>query len=447
MSRPRSVGHPWRLVAPAVFVMAWGGNHFTPLLHLYEQVGHYQPWQANLLLGTYVLGLVPGLLVAAAISDRHGRRRVLLGGLVVSVVGNLVLAVSLQSFPLLCLGRALAGAGVGVAMAVGTSWIKELSSPPFDAGATPSAGARRPALTLTLGFGLGAGVTGALAQWAPMPTRLPFLLHVVLGLVALGWLMRAPETLVGSASTPAEGPWWHDLRVPAAGHRLFTSVIVPVAPWIFAAAGVAYAIVPAVEAPSLGEWSTLYATVLTVATLGAGAAVQGVVGTIERITGGRALLVGMALMTTGMVTAVIAALEANPVLGLVVAVLLGVAYGITVVAGLMVVQRIASPTELAGLTGVYYAIAYAGFLLPAVLAGLLPVAGYQWSLLVVAVACGSCWGTAARNLRRRNSVGLRDGRHVELRHPHRGHLGEREPVVPLPAQHLLGSSDLSDALQ
>ena len=41
----------WILPAPTAFVLAWGGNHFTPLLHMYEQLGGYADWQANLLLG------------------------------------------------------------------------------------------------------------------------------------------------------------------------------------------------------------------------------------------------------------------------------------------------------------------------------------------------------------------------------------------------------------
>src|SRR5699024_8359433 len=34
----------WLAVAPTGFVLAWGGNHFTPLLHVYETVGGYAPW-------------------------------------------------------------------------------------------------------------------------------------------------------------------------------------------------------------------------------------------------------------------------------------------------------------------------------------------------------------------------------------------------------------------
>ncbi len=389
----------WARVAPTVFVLAWGGNHFTPLLHLYENLEHYSPWQANLLLGMYVFGLIPALLVAAAISDQHGRKPVLIAGLIAGVAGSALLALGLHNFVLLCAGRALAGAGVGVAMSVGTSWIKELSTPPFDPTPPAGAGARRPSLTLTLGFGIGAGVTGLLAQWAPAPGQLPYLVHIVFGVVCFAPLLGAPETL--GPEKRATGPWWRDLRVPAAGHARFTGLVIPAAPWVFAAAGVAYAIMPAIAAPRLGDWTTLYATVLTVLTLGSGALIQPFVTRIDTRTGGRALAIGLGLMTLGMGLAVIATLVAEPAFALAVAIVLGIAYGITVVAGLTHVQAIATERDLAGLTGVYYSLTYSGFLLPTLLAALLPVAPYAISLTVVALACGTCLAVVATRSGRR----------------------------------------------
>ncbi|WP_413544108.1 MFS transporter [Citricoccus nitrophenolicus] len=407
MSRVRTA--PWLRVAPAVFLLAWGGNHFTPLLHVYEEIGHYSPWQANLLLGMYVFGLIPGLLVAAAVSDRYGRRPVLVAGLASGALGSILLACGLESMGLLSVGRLLAGLGVGAAMSVGASWIKELSSPPHEARAPDGAGARRPSLTLTLGFALGAGVTGSLAQWGPAPAQTPYAVHLALTVLAALPLLRAPETRGTAMLTPASGaeapastagPWWQDLRVPSVGHRRFTRIVLPAAPWVFAASGVAYAVVPAVVAPNLGEWATLYATVMTVLTLGCGAAVQPFVAGIDRRTRGRALSIGLALMSAGMLLAVVAGILRAPAFALLVGVVLGSAYGITVVSGLAHVQAIAAPGDLAGLTGIFYAVAYSGFLLPTLLAALLPVSPYPASLAVVALACLGCLAVVATSLAR-----------------------------------------------
>lgn len=394
----RRAASMWLLPAPAVFFCAWGGNHFTVLLHLYEQLGGYRAWQVNLLLGTYVAGLIPGLLVASAISDRYGRKPVLIAGTAASILASALLGAALHDFVLLCAGRALAGAGVGVAMSVGTSWIKELSSPPFDPHAGTTAGARRPSLTLTLGFGLGAAATGALAQWAPDPAELPYVVHGLLATASLVVLLWAPESLPREARS-TEHPWWHDLRIPSVGHRRFTGLVLPAAPWVFAAAGVAYAVMPSIVDDKLGRWDTLYATALTVITLGTGALVQNAVPRINRATHGRGLVVGLTVMFGGMLLAVVASIVRSPVLALFVAVTLGAAYGICIVAGLIHVQAIATANDLAGLTGVYYSLSYAGFLLPTILALALPVAPYSVTLGCVAGICLVSLGLVTRNSR------------------------------------------------
>ncbi|MGO1677365.1 MFS transporter [Brevibacterium aurantiacum] len=375
----------WLRVVPAMFLLAWGGNHFTPLVHMYEEDGGYAVWQANLLLGMYVGGLIPGLLVASALSDRRGRKPILVAGMIAAIVGSVLLGLGFDLFWLLCVGRVLAGVGVGVAMSVGTSWIKELSFPPFDHKAGITAGARRPALTLTVGFAMGAAVTGCLAQWGPLPEMIPYAVHAVLSIAALIIVCTAPETLTREHRSVQH--WWRGLRIPLVGHRTFIRLIIPAAPWVFAAAGVAYAVMPALVQNALGEWTTMYATVLTVVTLGAGALVQNLVPRINKWTGGRALVVGLTFMTIGMGLAVVAALVADPIVAFVVAIVLGIAYGICVVAGLVIVQAIAEPKDLAGITGVYYSLAYSGFLLPTVLAALLPVMPYSVSLGAVALVC------------------------------------------------------------
>jgi len=388
---------PWHLAAPALFVMAWGGNHFTPLLHMYETLGHYSTVTADLFLGFYVVGLVPGLLLAGALSDRHGRKPLVVAGVLAGIVASILLGLGFSSEVVICLGRFLAGLSVGVAMSVGTAWIKELSSAPFDLVARPTAGARRPALTLTVGFGLGAGVSGVLAQWGPLPTLLPYAVHIVLSLLILPRLLRTPETVPRSR---VHSSLWLDLQVPLAGHRRFLRVVLPTAPWVFGAAGIAYAMMPKLVESQLGELNLAFATLLTVVTLGTGALVQPQVSRLNSITNGRALLVGMGLMLTGILSAVGTAVTLSPVLALITGILLGAAYGITVVAGLVEIQRISTATDLAGITGVYYSLTYLGFLLPVLCASLTEFASYPTMLSLLAVVCAGCLALTAVGLRR-----------------------------------------------
>jgi hypothetical protein len=94
----------------------------------------------------------------------------------------------------------------------------------------------------------------------------------------------------------------------------------------------------------------------------------------------------------GVLSAVVADVG-SPWLGLLDAVLLGAAYGIAMVSGLLEIQRITAPNgvaDLAGLTGVYYAAAYAGFLLPSALATVAGIAPYTALLSVVALITLGC---------------------------------------------------------
>lgn len=393
--------HPlasWLRVAPTGFVLAWGGNHFTPLLHVYETLGGYAPWQANLLLGMYVMGIVPGMLLAAALSDRYGRKPLTIAGLLAAMIASSLLAAGMGSFVVLCAGRVLAGIGVGVGMSVGSSWIKELSDPAHDATATAISGAKRSSLTLTLGFAIGAGVTGSLAQFAPLPGQLPYAAHLLLCLLAAAALLTAPESL--PRELRARGSLRDDLRVPSAAHPVFMRLVLPAAPWVFAAAGVAYAILPSTVEDRIGDSATIYATALTVLTLGVGALAQGTVGLLNRLTRGRALLVGMSGMTAGMILAAVASDLHSPVMVVGVAALLGASYGVCVVAGLIIAQSLATPRDLAGITGVYYSLSYLGFLLPTILAALTPVLPYTGGLVIVAVVCALCLLMVGLGLRR-----------------------------------------------
>jgi MFS family permease len=388
----------WQLAAPALFAMAWGGNHFTPLLHMYESLGHYSVVMADLFLGFYVVGLVPGLLLAGALSDRYGRKPLTLAGVILGILASILLGLGFSSGIMLSAGRLLAGLSVGVAMAVGTAWLKELSSPPFDKQAGQTAGARRPALTLTIGFGLGAGVAGALAQWGPIPTLSPYVVHIVLSLLVIPRLLKAPETV---PRYRAHRPFWQDLAVPLAGHRRFVRVIAPSAPWVFGAAGIAYAIMPTLVKDQLGSLNLAYATLLTVVTLGTGALMQPQVARINRITGGRALSVGMSVMLLGVGLSVATAIVLSPVLAFLTAVVLGAAYGVSIVAGLVEIQKISTPADLAGITGVYYSLTYVGFLLPVAFAWLNAVASYTVLLSILFGVCALCLALVANGMRRR----------------------------------------------
>ncbi|MGF0114968.1 MFS transporter [Promicromonospora sp. Marseille-Q5078] len=359
----------WKGVFGTLFVCSWAGNQFSPVLLMYEDVHGYGDATVNAFLGVYVLGLAPALLVAGALSDRHGRRPVMFVAVVSAMAASAVLAFGALGPVPIYVGRLLSGITVGTAMAVGTSWLKELSQTPFDRSADAGSGARRASLAFTLGSGLGALVAGGLAQWGPWPEELPYLVHLVVTAPFLLLVRRVQET---STTGGVDGPWWAQLRVPTAAHRRFRRVVLVVAPWIFAVAALTYGYAPVLLREQAGDLGVAYATLLTVVALGVAAVVQPAAKRLDAVDSARGLTVAAAVLTVAVACVGLVVTSGSLWWGVGAAVVGGAGMGVGLSSGLLEVQRIAGRRDLAGLTGVFYAVAYAGFLAPAVMAAITP---------------------------------------------------------------------------
>jgi len=136
----------WRRAAFALFAVGWGANHFTALLPIYRRALGLPDTALTAIFGVYLFGLAPGLLLGGPLSDRYGRRPVLLVSVGLSLAGSLTLiagtpgavgAVALYA------GRLLTGVAAGGTFAAGSAWVKELST-----GADAGSGARRAAISL-----------------------------------------------------------------------------------------------------------------------------------------------------------------------------------------------------------------------------------------------------------------------------------------------------------
>lgn len=358
----------WRGVALALATVAWGGNQFTPLLVMYRQHSGFSNQAVTVLLAAYVVGIIPALLLGGPLSDRYGRRPLMYPAAPIAALGSLLLAAGADSEPLLFVGRMLSGVALGLGMAVGTSWLKELR---------PSSGASLASTSLTAGFAVGAGVAAALAQFAPWPTGLAYVLHILLAVVATLLLIGTPETRAPRAVVDRpRRRLLDDLIVPAARQRRFALVVLPMAPWIFGFAGSAYAILPNL----LLGWSKGLATGLSglhcLIALGCGILVQPLGRRLGSYGATVAIGAGLGVGLVGLLLGGVAIVLMAPAAFLAAAAVLGCGYGLLMVSGLGEVQRLAGPDDLAGLTAVFYSLSYLGFFVPAVLAALSSELGY-----------------------------------------------------------------------
>lgn len=386
----------WRWPALSMFAVGYGANQFVPLLAVYRRDLGLSDAAATAVFGIYALGLVPGFLIGGPASDRYGRRRIMIGFAALSLLASAVLITGHWGVAGLYAGRLLTGVVSGTVFTVGTAWVKELSE--SDSGAA----ARRSALALTSGFGIGPLVAGPLAQWAPLPTVLPYLVHLLLGGLALALLPRAGETRpAGSASRglPRLVP-----QVATAGR--FPRVVAPMAPWVFGSVTVVFTTLSAHGAGSLPGLGMAFPGFLAAFTLTAGLGGQRWGQRLHEAAatgprGARAAPVGLAIVTVGYLAAALATSRPGIATVTVAAFVLGCGYGVCLVAGLREVQQLAAPAELGGLVAVYYSLAYLGLAIPYLLALAAPHIGYPGALTVTAGAAALTLVGVLLNGRRR----------------------------------------------
>lgn len=352
----------WLAPGLALAVMGWGANQFAPLIVLYEHRLGLTAAALNGIFGLYALGLIPALFVGGRLSDRIGRRPVVLVSLAVSAVGTCLLIVGGHWVGALVAGRTLSGVANGLAFGTGAAWVKELSSNAAD----PGTGPRRATIAMTIGFCAGPVVSGILAQWVAAPTVVPYLPHLALLAIAVLAVRRAGELPPAAIAAPIRLAG-NDSGYPDRHHSVLTHfllVLIPFAPWVFGTAAIALAYLPTLIAPDVAGHAMAFSAVATGITALAGVLVQPLLRRIHRPDTAQLLLISMVTVIASIAVAAWAAQIRSPWMVLAASVLLGVAYGCTQFCGLAEVQHLVEPRSLGTATAVYQILSYIGFSFP-----------------------------------------------------------------------------------
>ena len=208
----------------ALLIFTMGTSIVTPLFPLYQQDFNLTDGQVTLLFAAYTLTVVPTMLVMGGVSDRIGRRKVMFPAMVCITAASLVMAFA-TNVEMLFLGRILQGLAIGSFLGVGTAFIVDHARIGEKAWAAVVAG-----LAFRLGFGLGPGMAGVVAQHSSNPTRTPFEIHVGLMVFAFIAFAVTPETirrLPKHASAP--GIWRIQVGVPEGQMPGFATFLAPAA--------------------------------------------------------------------------------------------------------------------------------------------------------------------------------------------------------------------------
>ena len=351
LPRPAAFGAV-ALILGAVLVAA---SAPTPLYLVYQQRFGFTPTTLTVVFAVYALALIAALLLTGALSDRVGRRPVLLAALAAIAASMVVFALA-GSVSWLMVARVLQGMGTGVATGTLSATLLDLQPRP---GTGPVVSSAAPS------FGLAAGalLAGALVQHGPAPRQLVFWLLFAVFVAAAAVVLAVPETV------PYDPAWVHALRphvgVPAAARAIFLTVG-PLVAAAWALAGFYLSLGPSLATLLSGSADRLVSSLPAVALFGAGGLATVLT---TRWPPRRALLTGSPLLVAG-VLATLAGLASGQLwLYMLGSAAAGAGFGPAFAGALRTLAPLVAPTERAALLTAVYVLSYLSFSVPAVLAG------------------------------------------------------------------------------
>ncbi|UKJ64819.1 MFS transporter [Cellulosimicrobium cellulans] len=369
----------------------------TPLYPLYQVRDGLPTVAVTVVFAAYAVGVAASLYLVGHLSDRFGRRRVLLLGLAAQLVAA-VLFLALDGLGGLVVARLVSGAGIGAVTATATAHLAELRAVarpdgPRDASAVAG-------LANIGGLALGPLVGGLLAQAAPAPLATPYVAFIVLLAAAVLAAALVPETV-----SPSVGPYAYRpqrVAVPQSGRSTFVAAAAAAFAG-FAVFGLFTSLTPSVLSTVMHEDSRLVAGLVSAAVFASAALAQLASG---RLAPTRQVALAVGLTLTGLVVlAVSVGLASLP--GFVAsAVVAGAGVGILFRGALATAGSLAEPQRRGEVLAGIFLVAYVGLAVPVLLLGLsLTVEPLRLMVVVFAAATAVLVALAAPGLARRSARG------------------------------------------
>ncbi|MYZ18977.1 MFS transporter, partial [Streptomyces sp. SID337] len=311
----------------------------------------------TLVFAFYIVGLIGSLLVSGVVSDRVGRKPVLVPALVLALLACLIFATA-TSVTALIVARLFTGIAVGAVVSAGMAAVTDVAGPQRKRIAALLA-----SCAMVFGAGLGPLLAGVLSEVAPGPTVTVFVVEAVLLFTALLVVWRVP---VARPAVVQKGAWVRVPGVPRGNGRQLIMGIAVFAPDITATSFV-LSLGPSLLSGLLGTTSRIVAGAMAFVMFLAATGVQFAVQHLAR----RSILTAGAVSTTLSMVSLMVAVHMSSVVVLIASALLaGAGQGMGQLGGLSLLNSTVPTRRLAEANA---ALNVAGY----VPAGILPVsAGY-----------------------------------------------------------------------
>jgi MFS family permease len=338
-----------------------GANLATPLYAVYERRFGFSHAALTVVFATYALVLAAALLVFGQVSDRLGRRRVMAAGLVAACSGLALFALA-TGIVWLFAARAVQGLAVGMLGGAASAALVELDPRPEEHLA-----ALVSALAQAGGSAAGPILAGVLAEWAPAPRVLCYVVVLAFTAVGAAAVLRIPEP--GRVT----GGRWQVQRPhvpPAIRVRFARLSITSAAVWAICA--LFLSVVPSYAADLLGTHNLALLGAVSGLILASSCAAQLAA---RRVTAfARAQAFGLTLAAAGL-AALVAAFPLHSLACLLTAaVLAGAGHGIAFLAAQSELNLAAPPDSRGEVNAAFYTCTYIGVAIGVIGTGLLTLA-------------------------------------------------------------------------
>jgi MFS family permease len=342
-------------------VLFAGSTVVTPLYVIYKEQFGFSQISLTLVYAAYVVGNLAALLLFGRLSDEIGRRRTAVSAMAIAIASAVVFLFA-RNIASLYAGRILSGLAIGIGAGTGTAWLAELIGREDKSSATVIATSAN-----FVGLGIGALVSGMLAQYAPLPLRLSFVVYLATLAAVAAMVWFTSETVSRPAPNLADLSMRPRLSVPPA---IRTKFVAPAVTGFGAMALVGFyaALAPSLLAEQLHETSHAAAGAIFLELAVVVAA--GIVAT-KSLSSRLAMLWALALMLPSVALVVAAQMAGSMALMVVATAVCGLAAGLGYRGSLQVVNQIAPADRRAEVVSSYFVCAFIGNALPVIGVGVI----------------------------------------------------------------------------
>ena len=356
-----------------MIVGVMGTALISPLYALYKEAWQLQASDISFIYVIYMGGALCSLLFLGRLPDRAGFKPVMQMGLVLTLVGTLIslLAWNMTS---LVVGRFIVGVASSLITTSATQGLAVLARPGMVHRVAMMTG-----FLLAFGFGLGPLVGGIMGQWAPYPLVTTYIPTMILSALGLWVLTRLP--LPDSAKPKNAGALKFTDALPKLtwpqGNVSSAFVLTCALPFLAFGVFGLYASMSPLFLDKLVPWHGPVVSGTAIAViLFASAAVQVMAGRIPTHWCGFAGVICLALSNALLMLNLWVSSASLFFFGVAFT---AVGHGMSMLAGMGMLNRIATPHNRSGLLSTYLVIGYIGSMLPMMAIGWI---ADHWGMMV-----------------------------------------------------------------